>query len=71
MRIKLQHAHYTAPDESENVDREGFYFEIQADGNYETLCTSEIYNDRRDALLAIDAFRRAGLNFSLNDLTQQ
>jgi uncharacterized protein YegP (UPF0339 family) len=29
------------------------YFEIQATGNYETLATSETYNDQSDALEAI------------------
>jgi uncharacterized protein YegP (UPF0339 family) len=46
MRIKLQHAHY-------QDDPTGFYFEIQADGNHETLATSEIYNTKRAAKDAI------------------
>jgi hypothetical protein len=50
MRIKLQYARDSfdmpIPDE--------FYFEIQADGNYETLATSEIYSSKQAADHAIE-----------------
>lgn len=33
------------------------YFEIQATGNYATLATSETYQDKADALAAIDLIK--------------
>ena len=75
MRIKLQHAHTTdhgGDDPAKDYEREivsGFYFEIQADGNHETLTVSEIYNSRIDAVAAINMFTEAGLEFEFVDET--
>lgn len=35
-----------------------FYFEIQAAGNYETLCTSEMYNTETAARSAVDLIQK-------------
>lgn len=48
MRFKLQRSKSTT---------QGFYFEIQAAGNYETLATSETYVSKADAQHAIDLIK--------------
>jgi uncharacterized protein YegP (UPF0339 family) len=67
MRIKLQHAVPDATSYGSSAER--FYFEIQADGNWETLTTSEVYNDKDSALSTINAFADAGLEFEFVDET--
>jgi uncharacterized protein YegP (UPF0339 family) len=37
---------------------QGYYFEIQSSGNFQTLCTSEIYEDIRTARKAVDLIMR-------------
>lgn len=62
MIIKLQHARHT-----EFPGR--FYFEIQADGNHETLTHSEVYETHRSAMEAIGLFEAAGMRFEFVDET--
>lgn len=55
MRIKLQHPEYHDTDGKSigQLNRDAFYFEIQADGNFETLAHSEVYESKEAALHAI------------------
>jgi uncharacterized protein YegP (UPF0339 family) len=82
MRITLQYPKYTGPrgeafaalrtpiDEGDCVrDGDRYYFEIQAGGNYETITVSEIYNEKIDAMSAIQMFRDAGMQFEFVDKT--
>lgn len=73
MIIKLQHPQYTATDGSPigQLNRERYYIELQADGNHETVYTSEIYESREAAEHAI-AFITEGRttgSFTINDTT--
>ncbi|HWL35011.1 MAG TPA: YegP family protein [Frankiaceae bacterium] len=45
------------------------YFEIQSDGNYETLATSERYKDKDDALAAIDIIKAEAATAQTKDNT--
>ena len=45
MRYKLQHP---KNDFGQRVTDQ-FYFEVQAEGNYETITTSEVYNSKEAA----------------------
>lgn len=74
MIIKLQHPHHTSTDGETLpfLDTERFYFEIQADGNYETIATSEIYESREAAEHAIALITSADMphGWTLRDITK-
>lgn len=71
MRFKLQHPQYHDTDGNPIaiLNRDCFYFEIQADGNYETLATSEIYESRADAMHAIDLIAGNRIDVEILDIT--
>jgi uncharacterized protein YegP (UPF0339 family) len=57
MIIKRQHPKKTVVkkgEESQEPDLKRWYFEIQSDGNYETLVNSEIYNSEEAMNRTID-----------------
>lgn len=60
MRFKLQHS---------TDQKQPFYFEIQATGNYETLATSETYVSKADALRAIKLIQDGASGADLADET--
>lgn len=60
MRFKLQRSKSTT---------QGFYFEIQAAGNYETLATSETYVAKSDALHAINLIKAGAAGATVVDET--
>lgn len=75
MIIKLQHPRYWdgVLDSGEYVvDTERFYFEIQAEGNYATIATSEIYESREAAEHAIALITSADMphGWTLRDTTK-
>lgn len=84
MIIKLQHprrrlvsGELYVPSEPGDVsgiplDTDRFYFELQAEGNHETIATSEIYNSRQAAEHAIALITSADMphGWTLNDTTK-